>query len=77
VSVLAAVDHDEAAFCVETTQDAPLHYGKPNISATRGFVATRTTSSQFTDAAFTGVLADNSIAMSMDGKGSWPDKLQQ
>src|SRR5215212_6885030 len=29
--------------------------------------------SQFTGAAFTGVLADNGIAISMDGKGAWRD----
>src|SRR5258707_14248850 len=31
--------------------------------------------SQFTDAAFTGVLADNGIAISMDGKGAWRDNV--
>ena len=31
--------------------------------------------SQFTGAAFTGVLADNGIAISMDGKGAWRDNV--
>ncbi len=31
--------------------------------------------SQFTGAAFTGVLANNDIAISMDGKGSWRDNV--
>jgi len=31
--------------------------------------------SQFADAAFTGVLADNGIVVSMDGKGAWRDKV--
>jgi transposase InsO family protein len=31
--------------------------------------------SQFTGAAFTGALANNSIAISMDGKGAWRDNV--
>jgi putative transposase len=31
--------------------------------------------SQFTGAAFTGVLAKNEIAISMDGKGAWRDNV--
>ena len=31
--------------------------------------------SQFTSQAFTGVLADNGIAISMDGKGAWRDNV--
>ena len=31
--------------------------------------------SQFTGTAFTGVLADNGIAISMDGKGAWRDNV--
>jgi putative transposase len=31
--------------------------------------------SQFTGSAFTGVLANNGIAISMDGKGSWRDNV--
>jgi hypothetical protein len=51
----------EAAFCVETLVDAMAHHGKPeNFNTDQG--------SQFTGSAFTGVLADNDIAISMDGK---------
>ena len=32
-------------------------------------------STQFTGQAFTGVLADNGIAISMDGKGAWRDNV--
>ena len=32
-------------------------------------------SAQFTGAAFTGVLANNGIAISMDGKGAWRDNV--
>lgn len=31
--------------------------------------------SQFTGEAFTDVLADKDIAISMDGKGAWPDNV--
>jgi putative transposase len=58
----------EAAFCVETLQDALAKHGKPEISNTDQ-------GSQFTGAAFTGVLADNGIAISMDGKGAWRDNV--
>src|SRR5450755_2933531 len=58
----------EAAFCVETLQDALVKYGKPEIFNTDQ-------GSQFTGAAFTGVLADNGIAISMDGKGAWRDNV--
>jgi len=63
----ARIDHDvEAAFCVETLEDALARHGKPGIFNTDQ-------GSQFTGAAFTGVLADNGIAISMDGKGAWRD----
>jgi putative transposase len=58
----------EAAFCVETLQDALEKYGKPEIFNTDQ-------GSQFTGAAFTGVLTDNGIAISMDGKGAWRDNV--
>ena len=44
------------------------HHGKPDIFNTDQ-------GSQFTGSAFTGVLADNSIAISMDGKGAWRDNV--
>src|ERR1700712_3524305 len=53
----------EAAFCVETLEDAMARHGKPDIFNTDQ-------GSQFTGSAFTGLLADNGIAISMDGKGA-------
>jgi putative transposase len=58
----------EAAFCVETLEDALARHGKPEIFNTDQ-------GSQFTGQAFTGVLADNGIAISMDGKGAWRDNV--
>src|SRR5260370_197709 len=58
----------EAAFCVETLEDALARYGRPDIFNTDQ-------GSQFTGAAFTGALADNGIAISMDGKGAWRDNV--
>jgi putative transposase len=58
----------EAAFCVETLQDAMARHGKPDIFNTDQ-------GSQFTGAAFIGALADNGIAISMDGKGAWRDNV--
>jgi putative transposase len=58
----------EAAFCVETLEEALAKHGKPEIFNTDQ-------GSQFTGAAFTGVLATNSIAISMDGKGAWRDNV--
>jgi hypothetical protein len=52
----------EAAFCVETLEDALACHGKPDIFNTDQ-------GSQFTGSAFTGVLIKNGIAISMDGKG--------
>ena len=58
----------EAAFCVETLEDAMAHHGKPEIFNTDQ-------GSQFTGSAFTGVLANSGIAISMDGKGAWRDNV--
>ena len=58
----------EAAFCVETLEDAMARHGKPEIFNTDQ-------GSQFTGAAFTGVLTGNGIAISMDGKGAWRDNV--
>jgi putative transposase len=58
----------EAAFCVETLEDALAHHGKPDILNTDQ-------GSQFTGSAFTGVLTNNNIAISMDGKGAWRDNV--
>ena len=58
----------EASFCVETLEDALAKHGKPEIFNTDQ-------GSQFTGTAFTGVLAANGIAISMDGKGAWRDNV--
>jgi putative transposase len=58
----------EAAFCVETLEDALARHGKPDIFNTDQ-------GSQFTGSAFTGVLANKGIAISMDGKGAWRDNV--
>ncbi len=58
----------EAAFCVETLEEALARHGKPDIFNTDQ-------GSQFTSQAFTGALADNGIAISMDGKGAWRDNV--
>ena len=58
----------EAAFCVEALEDALARHSKPEVfNADQG--------SQFTGSAFTGVLANNGIAISMDGKGAWRDNV--
>src|SRR6187455_532003 len=58
----------EAAFCVETLEDALARHGKPEIFNTDQ-------GSQFTGAGFTGLLAGHGIAISMDGKGAWRDNV--
>ena len=58
----------EAAFCVETLEEALAKHGTPEIFNTDQ-------GSQFTSAAFTGVLMKNGIAISMDGKGAWRDNV--
>src|SRR5258705_6938610 len=58
----------EAAFCVETLEDAMARHGKPEIFNTDQ-------GSQFTGAAFTGTLINHGIAISMDGKGAWRDNV--
>ena len=58
----------EAAFCVETLEDALAHHSKPEIfNSDQG--------SQFTGTAFTGVLINNDIKISMDGRGAWRDNV--
>jgi putative transposase len=51
----------QAAFCVETLEDALARHGRPEIFNTDQ-------GSQFTGSAFTSVLAGHGIAISMDGK---------
>ena len=58
----------EADFCVEALEEALAKHGRPEIFNTDQ-------GSQFTSEAFTGVLIENGIAISMDGKGSWRDNV--
>ncbi len=58
----------EVDFCLETVEEALVRHGKPTIFNTDQ-------GSQFTSAAFTGLLLDNGIAISMDGRGAWRDNV--
>ena len=58
----------EVDFCLAAVEEALGKYGKPEIFNTDQ-------GSQFTSAAFTGLLTDNAIAISMDGRGSWRDNI--
>ena len=58
----------EADFCVEALEEAVAKHGRPEIFNTDQ-------GSQFTSEAFTGVLIENEIAISMDGKGAWRDNV--
>ena len=58
----------EAAFCVETLEEALASHGRPEIfNPDQG--------SQFTSEVFIGVLTRNRVAISMDGKGAWRDNV--
>jgi putative transposase len=58
----------DVGFCIEAVEDALDRYGAPEIfNSDQG--------SQFTSMAFTGLLRDNGIAISMDGRGSWRDNV--
>ena len=55
-------------FCVEALEEAIAKYGRPEIfNSDQG--------SQFTSKAFTDVLRENGIQISMDGKGRWVDNV--
>jgi putative transposase len=58
----------DADFCVAALEDALARYGKPEIFNTDQ-------GSQFTSDAFTKVLNDAEIRISMDGKGRWTDNV--
>ena len=55
-------------FCVSALEEALAKYGKPDIFNTDQ-------GSQFTSFAFTNVLRDNGIQISMDGRGRWLDNV--
>jgi putative transposase len=58
----------EVDFCLDAVEEALARHGKPEIFNTDQ-------GSQFTSAAFTGLLRDNGIAISMDGRGAWRDNV--
>jgi putative transposase len=58
----------EALFCIAALEEALARHGRPEIFNTDQ-------GSQFTCAAFTGVLAKHAIRISMDGKGAWRDNV--
>jgi putative transposase len=58
----------EVDFCIEAGSEALARHGKPDIFNTDQ-------GSQFTSTGFTGLLIDNAIAISMDGRGAWRDNV--
>jgi putative transposase len=58
----------DARFCVDALETALGKYGKPEIFNTDQ-------GSHFTSEAFTSVLKENDIRISMDGKGRWVDNV--
>ena len=58
----------DTSFCVEAVQEALEKHGAPDIFNTDQ-------GSQFTSEAFTGMLLDARIKISMDGKGAWRDNV--
>jgi len=58
----------DASFCVDCLEDALREHGKPDVfNSDQG--------SQFTSAAFTGVLKREGVAISMDGRGRALDNI--
>jgi putative transposase len=58
----------EVDFCLEAVEEALARHGRPEIFNTDQ-------GSQFTSTAFTGLLMENAIQISMDGRGSWRDNV--
>ena len=58
----------DVEFCLDGVGEALARYGRPEIFNTDQ-------GSQFTSAAFTGLLLENGIAISMDGRGAWRDNV--
>lgn len=57
-----------ADFCLEAVEEAIARYGTPEIFNTDQ-------GSQFTSAAFIGLLKERNIRISMDGRGAWRDNV--
>jgi putative transposase len=58
----------EVDFCLDAVEEALAKHGRPEMFNTDQ-------GSQFTSAAFTGLLLNNGIAISMDGRGAWRDNV--
>ncbi len=58
----------DTRFCIEAVEEALARYGTPHIFNTDQ-------GSQFTSEAFTGLLKQHDIAISMDGRGCWRDNV--
>ena len=58
----------ESSFCIEAVEEAIAKFGTPAIFNTDQ-------GCQFTSAAFTDLLKQHAIAISMDGKGCWRDNV--
>ena len=58
----------DADFCVAALEEALARFGKPEIFNTDQ-------GSQFTSSAFTNVLRDADVRISMDGRGRWMDNV--
>ncbi len=58
----------DSAFCIAAVEEALARYGRPAIFTTDH-------RAQFTSAAFTGLLHDHRIQISMDGKGCWRNDI--
>ena len=58
----------DSSFCVEALEEALARFGVPEIFNTDQ-------GSQFTSAPFTGMLQDQAIRISMDGRGAWRDNV--
>ena len=58
----------DAGFCVAALEEALARFGRPEIFNTDQ-------GSQFTGDAFTGILLDAGVRISMDGRGRWMDNV--
>ena len=58
----------ETEFCLDAVNEALARYGKPGILNTDQ-------GSQFTFVAFTGLLQEQKITISMDGRDAWRDNV--
>ena len=58
----------DVSFCIEALEEAIVKYGTPGIFNTDQ-------GSQFTSLAFTNILINHNIRISMDGQGRWRDNV--